>query len=137
MVLIFGISGTIIGIISLIFSHYGKKSYIEKKKRCTSSVEGKIIRFEIRKYRNYDDYDIVYYPVYEYFVNQKRCELMGSNGLSVYYGEKKEEKIDSLIGKTKNIFYNPLNCNESYISNENINIVYNIAKILGIVLLII
>lgn len=140
MLLFSGIIGILFGLIVLLFSIYGKKSYLEKKSKCIATTEGTIIRFEKRRYINNSEnhtYETIYYPVYEYIVNGKKYEVMGRYGKGVYYKETIEEKVYSLMGQKKDIFYNPTNYCESYVSGEDLNSSYKIAKILGIILLVI
>ncbi len=141
MLLISGIVATLGGIIALFFSIFGNKGYYNKKERCTAITEGTIIRFEIRRHKYNNNgtryYDVVYYPIYEYFVNDNKYEVMQRIGIQVYYKETKEEKVDSLLGTKKEIFYNPNNYAESYVSGEDINFAYKTAKLLGTILLVI
>ena len=94
----------------------------------------------MRKYRQdkvagTEDYDIVYFPVYEYFVNENKYEVLGRVGIQPYFGETKEEKVDSLIGQKKEIIYNPLNCAECLVKEDNINSAFKVVKVLGILFL--
>ena len=128
-----GIICILVGIGLLIFAVYGRKKYLAKRERCTAKVDGRIVRLAEKVHsRDSDDYptsfETYYYPIYEYFVAGQKYEVQSANG--------KSKADQSLIGQTKQICYNPNNCAESYVNGENANLAFNIAKILGIILVV-
>ena len=130
-----GIVATLVGIVVLVLSIRGSKKYVSKKQRCTSVVDGTLIRFEKKEYLNNDkdnqkNYpEIYYYPVYEYIVDGERYEVQSS------FGKQKEDM--TLLGVRKQIFYNADNCSECYIIGEDMKKAYKVINAVGIILLIV
>lgn len=130
----------LIGIISCLFSLGLRYLYISiykknevMKRNCTSMVNGTFIKFVEKEVRSrFDDsvpiYDKWFYPVYEYYVNEKRYEVQ-----SIYGNGKADE---SLLEKNKVVCYNPSKFEESFIKDENPKVIKTNFKILQIVFLI-
>lgn len=130
--LLSGIAVTVIGVVVLILAIYGNKKYISKNIRCTASTDGTLVRYEKKNFvENNSDgstyNESYFYSVYEYFVNDQRFEVQSGYG--------KRTITEPLIGQKKQIWYNPENCSECFISGEDLSKAYGIAKIIGIVLI--
>ena len=131
-----GIGTIIVGILFLVVGIYNKNIDKKRKKKCTSVTEGVIIDFKSwkridGKYRN-----ITYFPIYQYIVDNNKYEVLG-NGIEVYSGENKEEKLNSMLGQKREIMYNPSNYIESYVKEENRDIINKVLIIGGVMIIVI
>lgn len=127
------LTGLLVGVFLLYIAISVERKYLKKKERCTVKGEGVLVKFREDKttvtHEDYISYITYYYPIYEYVVDDKKYEVESS------LGESNRNIV--LLGEKKEIFYNPNNCEESYISGENPNSCLNKIKILGIIFLVI
>lgn len=128
--LVCGIVGILIGILLEFLVVFSKNHFKDMQKRCIKLVEGKFVKLVENKSLNlsseYSRYEIYYYPIYEFYVDEKRYEVQSR------YGHRKNDK--SLVDKKKIIYYNPNDISECYIKGENLKKAYLAIKILGIIL---
>lgn len=128
-----GIVGILIGILLEFLVVYSKKYYKDMQERCISFTDGKFLRLIENKSLDLKSensrYEIYYYPLYEFYVDEKRYEIQSR------YGNRKNE--ETLVDKKKIIYYNPNKISECYIKGENLNKAYLLIKILGIILVVV
>lgn len=109
------------------------KHIIDMKKRCICTVNGTFVKFVEKEISSRFDtsttrYSKIYFPIYEYYVDEKRFEVESCIG-----GARADE---SRVEKNKIVYYNPNKLEESFIKGENLKEAFKSIKILEKVFLV-
>lgn len=129
MFLLSGILGLLISLGLMYLYTYTIERNAYMKKQCTNTTTGTFIKFmekEIRESFLSDttEYAKYFFPVYEYYVNEKRYEVQSMCG--------RRQMDESLIEKNKIVYYDPTNPEEAYIKDGSSKEILKSIKILSI-----
>jgi|GEM_PF-1404471 len=98
-----------LGVIFILMGNNMKAKNNELKEKCTGEVQGIVAKFDVSGYVSDDSDERLYYPIFEYEVNDKTYSKRSPTG-------QRQKRFET--GEKITIMYNPANPDEYYVPSD-------------------